>query len=207
MKNFLENYNKFKENRRAVGFSKLGFWVLFFGMIIFIAIFSGKGNSSTIPSKEEKKEEPIENKEEINSYDFEYIFNDKKYSGTFYNYEMEIIGQNESFYILKDKILTSNQNSIIPDYKYLDINELKNIITNLEPDSTTKYKDGKMEYTYVIDLLTIKYIDNLDNTFKAIIDYPNNNLEIDFYNINKTSLKFDEEIYKFDYNKEENNEY
>lgn len=206
MNNFFNNFNKFRENRRAVGFSKLGFWVVFFGIIFLIIAFSSNKNSSLMPTDGNKKEQK-EIKNEINSYNFEYNYNGQKYMGTYTKNEIEIIGDDISFYIKDNEIFTSKKESVVPDYEYLDIHNLQKKIKDLEADSTTKYKDGKLEYTYNLNNLTIKYIDNADNTFRAIINDLDSDLEIYYYNINEAVLNIDGQIYKYRYNREDNYEY
>ena len=208
MKDFLEKYNNLKQNnRRVVGFSKLGFWIVFFGIIILMAMSS----SGTTTSNNNHENQNINDDTSISSYHFEYILNNQKYTGNFLNGKIELIGEGVAYYILDDKILTDNLDSIIPNYDYLNKNKINELIDKLEAETETSYKDGRVEYTYISkhndDPMTIKYIKNPDKTINFIIDYALNHMEINVSDIDDKNINIDEAKYVYEYNKEDNNEY
>jgi len=206
MKNFLDNYKSFQKNRKLVGFSKLGFWIAFFVVIILIANLS----SGTTTSKT-SKDDVIEDNNEIKSYHFEYNFNDQKYNGTYDAGNIEIILEDYAIYINGNKIYSNKEGVVIPDYTYSDLNKVNKIISDKEPDFETNYKDGKKEASYVVleddKEITIDYIKNTDNTYLVTADDLNNHLEIRYFDIGKATLDFDSSIYIYELTEEELNEY
>ena len=199
MKELIEKYREFKKNRRTVGFAKLGFWIIFFGiMFLLYAIPTGSNNTSYTPSDDEV---PQEDKSVISSYAFEYTINEKEYMGS-YNGNTELIGEDGSFFIQKDKILMDKENVIIPDYTYTNIHKLDSLIEKSELEATTSYKDGREEYKYINkdnnNETIIIYTKNSDETIDAHLEYNDNVVDIHYYNINKIELKLDEEKYIYE---------
>lgn len=198
MKEYIDKYREFKKNRRAVGFTKLGFWVIFFG-IMFLLYFIPTGSHNTSYTPE--NDIPKEDENIISNYAFDYTINEKKYTG-FYNGNIELVGDDSSFFIQKDKVLMDKEEALLPDYTYTNIHKLDALKEKSELDATTSYKDGREEYKYINkendNETKITYTKNTDGTIDAHIEYSDNIIDIHYYDINKIDLKLDEEKYIYE---------
>ena len=201
MKEYLERYKEFSENRRRMGTIKLSFWVIFFGILLLIYYFPSNSNKKHIPPKTENKEEQQEDIK-ITNYSFNYTLNEEIYSGYYYEGNIELIGEKYSFYITDNKILSNQEDAIMPDYTYLDINKVNDLIENSELEATTSYKDGKEEYKYINtsdnEKIIINYMSNNDDTINVHLEYNDNDIDIYYYNINKTNITFEENKYIYE---------
>ena len=58
MKEYIEKYKEFKQNRRQVGLTKLGFWIVFFGVILLIYLIPTGGHKTVYtPNADALKDE------------------------------------------------------------------------------------------------------------------------------------------------------
>lgn len=198
MKEYIEKYKEFKQNRRQVGLIKLGFWIVFFGVILLIYLIPTGGHKTVYtPNADAPKDE----QNIVSSYAFEYTINGKKYTGL-YNGNIELIGEDGSFFIQRDKILMDKEDAVLPDHTYTNIHKLDNLIASSELEATTSYKDGREEYKYINkendNETIITYTKNSDETIDAHLEYSDNIVDIHYYDINKIELKLDEEKYIYE---------
>ena len=150
----------------------------------------------------------IEKKDDvIDKYTFSYKIDGIEYTGTYYEDNMEIIGDTCSFYLSDDKVYTDKEGCLIPDYTYLNINNLDELRLNLELDATTSYKDGKEEYKYTSENnICLIYIKNSDKTIDANIVLEDKEISITYSNFDDVELSFDSNKYLYEL-KEVENEY
>ena len=204
MKDLIEKYKEFKTDRRKVGLYKLGFWIIFFVfLIILYNIPTGSKKTKTYNNNDN-----IDTQEEImDKYAFSYKVNDIEYTGTYYENSIELISDTCSFYLTDDKVYTNKEDCLIPDYTYLNINNMEELRNNSELESEKSYKDGKEEYEYTSENnLKLTYIKNTDNTINADMVLEDKEISIYYYDFNKVELSFDSEKYLYEL-KEVENEY
>ena len=199
MKELVEKYKELTSNRRRVGLIKLGIWAALFVILIIIYYIPVSSNKSVSkPNKEEKEEK----KDTITNYKFNYTINDIKYNGRYYEGSIELIGTDYAYYISDNKILVDKEDAQIPDYKYININNINSLIDNSKLEATTSYTDGKKEYKYINkdnDIETIiNYMENEDGTISVHLEYADNKIDIYYYKINNTNISFDSEKYIYE---------
>lgn len=207
MNDFLEKYRELKQNRKKFGLYRLGFWLIFLVIVVFL-YYIPTGYVSNKSYNSNKKEEVKE--DTINNYSFKYIIDEKEYSGSYVDNTIELIGDDCSFYIIDNNIFMDKEICILPDYKYVDINNLNELIEHAKLNSTTSYTDGKEEYKYIKEENDIKteitYTKNKDNTIDIDIYVDEKETKINYFDINNINISFDSGKYKYEY-KEVENEY
>ena len=209
MNEIIDKYKEFKNNRRNVGLVKLGFWILFFGIIILIAAMPTK-HHSTVPSNNNKEDENEVINDSKTNYYFSYKINGQSYTGFYIDNNIILANDYISFYITNDDILMDKEDGVIPDYTYVNINVFYELMHKSELESTTSYKDGKEEYKYINkenDVETfITYIENTDESIDVIISKEDNMIEIHYFDFDKVENDIDKEKYTYSL-KEVENEY
>lgn len=206
MKNLIENYKEFKNNRRKVGLYKLGFWIVFF--IFLIILYNIPTGSKNETPYNNDSNDVIEKKDGvIDKYAFSYKVDGLEYTGTYYENNLEIVGESCSFYLTDDKVFTNKEDCLIPDYTYLNISNLDELRVNLELESTTSYKDGKEEYKYTSENnVKLTYVKNSDETINADIILEDKEISITYSSFDDVELSFDSNKYLYEL-KEVENEY
>lgn len=209
MKELLEGLKELRQNRKKVGLYKAAFWLLFFIFLIII-YYIPTGTTTKKTYTNNKPEEKIEDDNKINNYSFEYKIDNTTYTGNVNDTNIELVSDECSFYITDDKTLMDKEACVLPDYTYLNMNTLDELLSRSELDSKKSYKDGKEEYEYTSnindEIINIIYIKNTDDTIDADIKFSNKEIIVHYYNFNNTSISFDLEKYKYEY-KEVENEY
>ena len=210
MKELIDKYNEFKSNRRRVGATKLGFWVIFFTVIILFCLTPRGGGSSSSSTPIKDNNDDKKDAEIIANYNFDYTINNVIYKGTYDNNIIELIGDDASFYITNENKFADKENAILPNYEYVNINAFNDFKNISELEYQTSYKDGKEEYKYINKLndteTNITYIENTDDTIDVFISNEYNLIEIHYYNFSKAELKIDLDKYTYEI-KEVENEY
>ena len=205
MKEYFEKYKEFKSNRRLVGISKLVLWLVFFAIIIVIYYIptsekssseynSSNNNNNDYNKPINKKTEPINDK-----YAFEYKTDNMEYKGTFYENNIELIGDMCSFYITDAKVFANQENCIVPDYTYLNISIVEDLKNNLELQSTTSYKDGQEEYKYTNDNnMSLIYTKKSDEWIDANIVFDGKEISIHYYDFDNVTITLDSSKYQYE---------
>lgn len=178
MKNLIEKYNNIFDTKRKKALLKLGFWIVFF--IVVLSMVGRPPKNIPLVSNNSNKNEvklsssSIENFKNMDNYEFtysiEFIKNNvvKTYNidGTYYNKKYYFIMDNKNYYIDNDVVyLVNDDNKQLNNVKnvfnsglfnIMNINilskdTLSTIIESSTEDSTTSYKDETevKKYTYV----------------------------------------------------------
>lgn len=209
--NYINKTKEFLKDPKKKALIQLCIYAVFF-IFVFILINSSE-NKVNIPIIEQS-EKPIEYYEDMTSYDYKVIYTniDKTdvIEGTYYN-GTSLFTYNNLKYYYEDLLYVINNDSYILSNIEYDISKMFNknlhsIFDNLNEESKTTYKDGKVMTNYTLDSNIIyNYLYNIESTYtnlvslsitesneiitNIIIDLSNlglylNKIEVEYTNIN-----------------------
>lgn len=209
MKKLKDYYVKFRELWKVPkykGLIQLGFWFVFF-FVIIVGIRMSNSNVSNSTKKETNKE--VESKEEISNYTYNYQINRNdniiNIGGVFSN-------NNDQFYYNNQKYNYKNGlyylNDIETTFEYpmneFQYKNISNLIKDKQYESKTEFKDGKIKYEYIIDSTTYNTFYNKDyqTTGNILINVTKKDDNIINITLNLSEYYLDYSIYQviIDYN-------
>lgn len=176
MKKYIEKFNEIKEMKNGKAILFFGFYLFFF-IVLFLTIkFSDK---RPLPSSDEyeKGSNYTFYLDNIASNNYHYLYTitldgvKYEYDGVKYN-NQELFNMNTINYYRKgDAFFTNNgiwiksENPYIYD-KFLDINNISEIIELATYESKTSYEDGRQKYNFLISSNTLNQkLNNIDSDF------------------------------------------
>lgn len=173
--NYINKTKEFLKDPKKKALTQLGIYGVFF-IFVFILINSS-GNSGTTPIIEESKT-PIEYYEDMTSYDYKVIYTniDKVdiIEGIYYN-NTSLFTYNNLKYYYEDMLYVINNDSYILSNIEYDVSKIFNknlqtIFDNLNEESKTTYKDGKVITNYTLDSNVIyNYLYNAESTYTNLV--------------------------------------
>ena len=173
--NYIKKTREFLKDPKKKALTQLGIYGVFF-IFVFILINSS-GNRVNTPIIEDSKT-PIEYYEDMTSYDYKVTYTniDKidVIEGTYYN-NTTLFTYNNLKYYYEDMLYVINNDSYILSNIEYDVskifnNNLHTIFDNLNEESKTTYKDGKVVTNYTLDSNIIhNYLYNIESTYTNLI--------------------------------------
>lgn len=173
--NYIKQTKEFLKDPKKKALTQLAIYGVFF-IFVFILINSS-GNRVSTPIIEESKT-PIEYYEDMTSYDYKVTYTniDKVdiIEGTYYN-STSLFTYNNLKYYYEDMLYVINNDSYILSNIEYDVSKIfnKNLYTifeNLNEESKTTYKDGKVITNYTLDSTVIyKYLYNTESSYTNLI--------------------------------------
>ena len=173
--NYIKQTKEFLKDPKKKAITQLAIYGVFF-IFVFILINSS-GNRVTTPIIEESKT-PTEYYADMTSYDYKVTYTniDKVdiIEGTYYN-NTSLFDYNNLKYYYEDMLYVINNNSYILSSIEYDVtkifnNNLHTIFENLNEESKTTYKDGKVITNYTLDSNIIyKYLYNMESTYANLV--------------------------------------
>lgn len=208
---YINKTKEFLKDPKKKALTQLGIYGVFF-IFVFI-LTSGTGNRVNIPIIEESKT-PIEYYEDMTSYDYKVTYTniDKVdiIEGTYYNNTSLFTYNNLKYYYEDMLYVIDNDSYILSNIEY-DVSKIFNknlhtIFENLNEESKTTYKDGKVITSYTLDsniiynylygvestytnLVSVSITENNDIITNITIDFTDlgsylNKIEVEYNNIN-----------------------
>ena len=204
--NYIKQTKEFLKDPKKKALTELAIYGVFF-IFVFILINSSNGSVNT-PIIEESKN-PIEYYEDMTSYDYKVIYTniDKVdiIEGTYYDNTSLFTYNNLKCYY-EDMLYVINNDSYIMSNIEYDVSKIFNknlhtIFENLNEESKTTYKDGKVITSYTLDSNIIyNYLYNTESTYTNLVSVSiteNNdiitNITIDLTNLGLYLNKIDVE--------------
>jgi hypothetical protein len=173
--NYIKKIREFLKDPKKKALTQLGLYGVFF-IFVFILINSSS-NSVNTPIINEPKT-PVEYYEDMTSYDYKVTYTniDKidVIEGTYYN-NTSLFTYNNLKYYYEDMLYVINNDSYILSNIEYDVskifnNNLHTIFDNLNEESKTTYKDGKVVTNYTLDSNIIhNYLYNIESTYTNLI--------------------------------------
>lgn len=173
--NYINKTREFLKDPKKKALTQLGIYGVFF-IFVFILINSS-GSSINTPIVEESKT-PIEYYEDMTSYDYKVIYTniDKVdiIEGTYYNNTTLFTYNNLKYYYEDMLYVINNDSYIISNIEY-DVSKIFNknlhtIFNNLNEESKTTYKDGKVVTNYTLDSNIIyNYLYNMESSYTNLV--------------------------------------
>ena len=173
--NYIKQTKEFLKDPKKKALTQLAIYGVFF-IFVFILINSS-GKEVNTPTIEESKT-PIEYYEDMTSYDYKVIYTsiDKAdiIEGTYYD-NKSLFTYNNLKYYYEDLLYVINNDSYILSNIEYDVSKIFNknlhsISDNLNEESKTTYKDGKVITNYTLDSNIIyNYLYNTESTYTNLV--------------------------------------
>ena len=174
--NYIKQTKEFLKDPKKKALTQLAIYGVFF--IFVFMLINSSGNKVNTPIIEDTKT-PIEYYEDMSSYDYKVVYTniDKVdiIEGTYYN-NTSLFTYNYLKYYYKDMLYVINNDSYILSNIEYDISKIfnKNLYTifeNLNEESKTTYKDGKVIINYTLDSnILYKYLYNIESTYTNLVN-------------------------------------
>lgn len=171
LKNIFKTLKELWSHPKLKGTVQLIFWFLFFVVVALIFRSASTNNVSSKKVEEVQKDTAkdtiTDEKVAVLSYEYEYNYTDNygnnaHITGTNYKNKNIFYQDNVKYYFVNNKYYNALDNSIV-DYPYNLIewqySNVKNIMDSQKYSNTTRYKNGLINYEYLIDL------DNYNNYY------------------------------------------
>ena len=173
---YVKKTKEFLNDPKKKALTELAIYGIFF-IFVFILINSS-GNRVNTPIIEESKT-PIEYYEDMTSYDYKVIYTniDKidVIEGAYYN-NKSLFTYNNLKYYYEDMLYAINNDSYILSNIQYDVSKIFNknlysIFDNLNEESKTTYKDGKVITNYTIDSnIMYNYLYNIESAYTNLVN-------------------------------------
>lgn len=165
-----------KENLKDPKKKALTQLALYFVFFFFVAILIRVSDNVSVPpvSKLEEEKTPIEIYAEMDSYNYKVTYTNINkidiIEGTYYNNTSLFTYNNLKYYYEDFLYIIDNDSYYLSNIEYniskVFSSNLNNIIKELEEESKTTYKDGKVVTNYTIDSNKLyKYLFDLESTY------------------------------------------
>lgn len=210
--NYIKGIREALKDPKKKSLVQLGLYGVFF-IFVFILLNSGGSSNIDTPIIEEEKT-GIEAYVEMLSYDYKVTYTNLNkidiIEGTYYNNNSIFTYNNLKYYYEDSLYIIDNDSYYLSNIEY-DITKIFNknlysIITNLEEESKTTYKDGKEVINYVVDSNKIyNYLYDLESNYTnlasvsiTLVNDIVTNVQIDLTNLGLDLIKIEIEYSNID---------
>lgn len=200
-----EYYKKIKEflaDPKKKSLTLVVIYAIFFAFV-FLYIYSYKTINTSVENNDENiVDEEKEQSKDVNSYEFNYEINIDDniiyIEGTYYNKQQLLKTDNKKYYIKNEITYLYDEQLVETTIDYpinnIEYNKLYNLISTIDYESKTEYKDESIKYEYIISNEDYANYYNEESLYEGniyITVYENNfinQVDIDlssYYNMNK----------------------
>lgn len=174
--NYIRKTKEFLKDPKKKALTQLGIYGIFF-IFVFILINISEGRVNPPIIKETKT--PIEYYVDMTSYDYKVTYTNTEkidiIEGTYYNDETLFNYNNLKYYYKEMLYVINNDSYILSNIEY-DVTKvfnknLNSIFSDLNEESKTTYKDGKVITNYTLDSNIIyTYLYNIESNYTNLVN-------------------------------------